>query len=156
MTLISYRIGPIKVVVLLFIINQPSEAFQLFSQVTQKQLQSAMELQRQLLSITPETAADHSSGSSEQENIETSPTPASDRLDVKGKAPVDEEIVPSSFDEVPTNTRVHDLASLLTLQEQGLVTSPVHAEERHDITYRNDTTSEEPDTDGRQPDHDNS
>jgi hypothetical protein len=148
------------VVVIFLIINQPSESFSLFSQLTQKQLQSATVLQRQLSSITPETAAGLGSRSSQQEDIETSLPPTSDRLDVKGKSPVgtkDEEIIPSSSDEVPTNTRVHDLASLLTVQEQGLVTSPsVHAEEREDITRRNHTSSEEPDIDGMQSGHDNS
>lgn len=160
MIVASYRFEPIKVVAFLFIINHASEAFPLFLQLTQKQLQSAVVLQRQLRSITPESAAGLGSGSSQQENIETSPTPASDRLDVKGKSPVgtkDEEIISSSSDGIPTNTRVHDLASLLTLQEQGLVTSPpVQAEERDDITHRNDTSSDEPDIDGRQSGHDNS
>ena len=115
-----------------------------------------MVLQRRLSSITAETASSLGSGSSQQ-NIETSSTPASD---VKGKSPVgtkDDDFIPSSSDEVPTNTRVHDLSSLLTLQEQGLVSSPpVHAEERVDITHRDDTSSDEPDMNGRQPDPDNS
>lgn len=134
--------------------NQFSEAFPIFLQVTQKQLQSALLLQRQLSSITPEMAAVPGSGSSQEGTVETSPTPTSNKVDVKGKSPVDikdEDIRPSSSDGAPTSTRIHDLASLLTLQEQGMVTSPPVPEESDITTHRND---DEPD-DGRQPDHDN-
>jgi len=119
----------------------------------QKQLQASLLLQRQLSSIPPETA----SGPSQEETVETSPTTTSDTVDPKGKSPVDvkdEDIRPSSSDGAPSITPMHDLASLLTLQEQGMVTSPPLPEES-DITHRNDSSSDEKD-DGRQVGHDNS
>lgn len=136
--------------------NQHSKAFPIFLQVTQKQLKSLMLLQRQLNSITPEMATAPGSGSSQEETVETSPI---DKVDLKGKSPVDikdEDIRPSSSDGAPTNTRIHDLASLLTLKEQGMVTSPP-VPEVSDITQRNGSIIDEtsPD-DGRQPGHDRS
>jgi hypothetical protein len=123
-----------------------------YIEAMQKQLQASLLLQRQLSSIPPEMA----SGSSQEETVETSLTTISDTVDLKGKTPVDikdEDIRPSPSDGAPSITPMHDLASLLTLQEQGMVTSPPLPEESG-ITHRNNS-SDEPD-DGRQVGHDNS
>lgn len=121
----------------------------MFLQMTQRQLQSLQLLDRQLDSITPEMAE---SGSSQEEaNLETTST----SVDVKGKSPVDgikdedDDTRELSTGETP---RIHDLASLLTLKEQGMVTSSppsVVPEDESEITQRDSDDSD----DGRRPGH---
>lgn len=118
-------------------------------QMTQRQLQSLQLLDRQLDSIPPEMAE---SGSSQEEaSVETSTS-----VDVKGKSPVDgkdeddDTCRASSMDKTP---RIHDLASLLTLKEQGMVTSSppsVVPEDESEITHTRDDDDSD---DGRRPGH---
>lgn len=125
-----------------------------YIEVMQKQLQSAIQLQRQLRSMNTETHVTTASGSSQEGSIENLSAPTRDRLDTKGKSPISskyEESILSSFDGVPPNTQTHDLTSLLTAQEQGLVTSPP-APEEYGIASGKDTSTDEHD-DARQGDH---
>lgn len=139
--------------------NLLSEAFPLTLQAMQKQLQALTLLQRQLTSIAPETTAASASESSQAETVETSPAPASDTVDDKGKSPVDikdEEIRPSSSVGAPASSRIHDLASLLSVEEQGMVTSPPAVPEESDITQRSSISQSVEPGDGRQPGQENS
>lgn len=95
----------------------------------QKQLQSALLLQRQLSSL-PREASVIAKTAEEVTILENQTVSTSDKLDSKGKSLVCTEEIDigpsSSGDGGSPGMRGHDLASLLTGQEANLVSSLMH------------------------------